>query len=153
MNLFSLSQAFLQWQAGSSYLLLASPFMPNWSERISGISIPIALSLGYVILLLVFPSEGDGGFGSLADVKNLFSNPSAMLAGWVHFLAFDLLIGSWMCRTARNDGLTFWFVAPCLPLTFLFGPAGFVAFSIVRLTGQTKANLIDQKDGDFLDGR
>lgn len=103
-------------------VLLASPLIPNWSDRIAGTLIPILLSLGYVTLILFFPSGENGGFGSLAEVIDLFSNPSAMLAGWVHYLAFDLLIGAWICRTARHDGLRFWLVAPCLPLTFLFGP-------------------------------
>ncbi|MBL4766546.1 MAG: DUF4281 domain-containing protein [Rhodobacteraceae bacterium] len=120
-------------------VLLASPLIPHWSDRISGCIIPTLLSVGYVTLLLFFPSEGDGGFGSLAEVIELFSNPYAMMAGWVHYLAFDLLIGAWMCRTAKRDGLSFWFVAPCLPLTFLFGPAGFLAFTIVRAIRQAKA--------------
>lgn len=120
-------------------VLLASPLIPHWSDMISGYVIPIILSAGYVTLILFFPSEETGGFGSLAEVIDLFSNPNAMMAGWVHYLAFDLLIGAWMCRAARRDGLSFWLVAPCLPLTFLFGPAGFLAFSIVRTVARAKA--------------
>jgi hypothetical protein len=120
-------------------VLFASPLIPHWSDRISGYIIPLLLSVGYVTLILVFPSVGDGGFGSLAEVMDLFSNPNAMMAGWVHFLAFDLLIGTWICRTARRDGMRFWLVAPCLPLTFLFGPAGFLIFSTVRILGRAKA--------------
>lgn len=120
-------------------ILLASPLIPLWSDRISGLVIPVTLSAGYVVLAVFFPSGGDGGFGSLDAVMTLFSHPSAMLAGWIHYLAFDLLIGAWICRTARHDGLTFWLVAPCLPLTFLLGPAGFLAFSIVRTIAKPKA--------------
>jgi ABA4-like protein len=122
-------------------VLLASPVIPHLSNRISGYVIPIMLSAGYVILILFFPSEGEGGFGSLAEVMDLFANPSAMLAGWVHYLAFDLLIGAWMCRTSRRDGVSFWLVAPCLPLTFLFGPAGFLAFSVARMVAPVKSDL------------
>ncbi|WP_411890256.1 ABA4-like family protein [Yoonia sp. SDW83-1] len=112
-------------------LLLASPLIPTWSDRIAGTILPIVLSLGYVALL-VMPSVGGGGFGTLADVMELFSSQQAALAGWVHFLAFDLFIGAWVCRTARAEGVGFWFVAPCLPLIFLFGPAGFLAFQVMR---------------------
>ncbi len=112
-------------------LLLASPLIPTWSDRIAGTIPPIVLSLGYVALL-VMPSVGGGGFGTLADVMELFSSQQAALAGWVHFLAFDLFIGAWVCRTARAEGVRFWFVAPCLPLIFLFGPAGFLAFQVMR---------------------
>ena len=120
-------------------VLLASPLIPHWSDRLAGYVVPILLSLGYVTLILFFPSGGGGGFGSLAEVIDLFANPSAMMAGWLHYLAFDLLIGAWICRTSRRDGLSFWLVAPCLPLTFLFGPAGFLAFSIVRNFAPAKA--------------
>jgi len=119
--------------------LLASPLILLWSDRIAGFIIPLLLSAGYAVLVVLFPSEGDGGFGSLTEVMALFSHPNAMLAGWVHFLAFDLLIGAWICRTARRDGLSFWLVIPCLPLTFLFGPAGYLGFSLLRLVGRVKA--------------
>lgn len=118
--------------------LLASPLIPLWSDRIAGFIIPLLLSAGYVVLVVLFPSEGFGGFGSLTEVMALFSHPNAMLAGWVHFLAFDLLIGAWICRAARRDGVRFWLVVPCLPLTFLFGPAGFLAFSLLRFVGRVK---------------
>lgn len=123
--------------------LLASPLIPFWSDRISGLFIPLLLSAGYVMLVVFFPSTGDGGFGSLAEVMALFSHPNAMLAGWVHFLAFDLLIGAWICRTARRESVRFWLVVPCLPLTFLFGPVGFLVFSLLRLAG--RANVVAAK--------
>lgn len=112
--------------------LLASPWMPQWSDRIAGFAVPLALAIGYTALLLFVPSQNEGGFGSLADVMQLFSSPAAMLAGWVHFLAFDLFVGAWICRKARQEGIQFWMVIPCLPVTFLFGPAGFFLFSLIR---------------------
>jgi len=101
---------------------------------VSGNVLPVVLSLGYVSLLLM-PSDAKGGYDSLASVMQLFSTENAMLAGWVHYLAFDLFIGAWICRTARDAGLRFVWVLPCLPLTFLFGPVGFLAFQ-AALAGQ-----------------
>ncbi len=117
--------------------LLASPVIPEWSDKLAGLIIPSALSLGYVTLLFLSP-DSDGGYGSLDEVTALFSQRHAVLAGWVHFLAFDLLIGAWICRTARREGVNFWLVVPCLVLTFLFGPAGFLAFTLVRTLKGTK---------------
>ena len=111
--------------------LLLSPLIPVWSDRIAGLIVPGILSAGYVLLLFAFPAPG-GGFGSFAAVSELFSDADALMAGWIHFLAFDLLIGAWICRRGRRDGLPFWSVAPCLPATFLFGPAGFLLFQLVR---------------------
>ncbi|MEE9315083.1 MAG: ABA4-like family protein [Rhizobiaceae bacterium] len=113
-------------------VLLASPFYPKWSDRISGYIIPLILSIGYVVLLVLSHNNDGGGFGSLAEVMTLFSYSDALLAGWVHFLAFDLFIGAWQCRTARDEGMKFWLVIPCLALTFLLGPLGLLTFFALR---------------------
>ncbi|MCE8001212.1 MAG: DUF4281 domain-containing protein [Rhodobiaceae bacterium] len=112
--------------------LLVSPLIPKWADWIAGMVLPIILSWGYVFLLVIPSSDGAGGFGTLADVMVLFSYEQAALAGWVHFLAFDLFIGAWVCRTARAEGVNFWLVAPCLPMVFLFGPVGLLAFQVIR---------------------
>ena len=116
-------------------VLIVSPLIPKWSDRIAGLIVPVLLSLAYAAIVVFYPAES-GGFGSLAEVGQLFSNPQALLAGWIHFLAFDLLIGAWMCRVGRQEGIKFWLVLPCLPVTFLFGPAGFILFSGVRSTSR-----------------
>lgn len=124
-------------------ILLASPFIPIWSDRISGYVIPLVLSAGYVVLLAFSGDAEGGGFGSLAEVTTLFSYPDAVLAGWVHFLAFDLFIGAWQCRTARAVGMRFWLVIPCLALTFLLGPLGLLLFFTLRaVPGVTISNKV-----------
>lgn len=122
--------------------LLVSPLIPHWSHRIAGLIVPITLSFGYLIILLFSSTQNGGGFGSFADVTQLFSNPEALMAGWVHFLAFDIFVGAWICRTGRDENIKFWMVLPCLPVTFMFGPAGFLLFSIVRTfrKGMNKSN-------------
>ena len=66
----------------------------------------------------------EGGFSSLDDVALLFSNPWMLLAGWIHYLAFDLLVGTWEARDSRDRGIPHLLLVPCLILTFLFGPPG-----------------------------
>ena len=112
--------------------LLLSPWMPQLSDRIAAYWLPGVLSLGYIGLLLFFPADNGGGLGSLADVGQLFTSPGALLAGWIHFLAFDLIVGAWICRRARHNNMPFWQVLPCLPVTFLFGPAGFLLFQAIH---------------------
>lgn len=114
-------------------VLLLSPMIPVWSDRIAGLIVPVLLSGGYVMLIMLFPSGDGGGFGTFAEVTELFAHQNALLAGWVHFLAFDLLVGAWICSIARSENIKFWAVVPCLPLTFMFGPAGYLLFSGVRL--------------------
>lgn len=113
-------------------VLLASPLIPVWADRIAGTLIPLLLSIAYAGLIMAFWSRAEGGFDTLANVQILFEIPEAALAGWIHFLAFDLFVGAWVARTARADGIAFWMVVPCLALTFMFGPAGFLTFSCLR---------------------
>lgn len=138
-QLFSLSgiPALIGWAA-----LLASPLIPRLSQWIAGIISPALLSLAYTALVLGYWTRASGGFGSLADVLLLFQTPQILLAGWIHYLAFDLFIGAWIVRTARAEGLPFIFVVPMLPLTFLFGPAGFFAFTIIRAARGTLKSMV-----------
>jgi hypothetical protein len=73
-----------------------------------------------------------GGFGSLAAVALLFANRWMLLAGWIHYLAFDLFIGSWEVRDAQKNGVPHVLVIPSLALTFMFGPAGLLLYFLTR---------------------
>ncbi|WP_151088891.1 ABA4-like family protein [Hymenobacter baengnokdamensis] len=80
---------------------------------------------------------GASGFGSLAQVAALFQDPWALLAGWVHYLCFDLFTGAWEVRDAQRRGVPHAALVPALALTFLFGPVGLLGyFGVRRLFGQ-----------------
>ena len=102
--------------------------------RITSIAVPLLLALAYAMLLLVH--RGPGGYGSLAEVRQLFDRPGLLAAGWLHDLAFDLFVGTWIARRAAAIGLHHAGVVPCLGLTFLFGLVGLLAFALLcRLRG------------------
>ncbi len=71
-------------------------------------------------------------FGSLSSVMQLFTQEYAVLAGWVHYLAFDLLIGMWLLNQNKELKIHQALMAPCLLLTFMFGPLGFLLFTIIK---------------------
>lgn len=114
--------------------LILSPLSPVWADRLAALILPLILSVAYAALVLGFWAGSPGGFSSLPEVMALFTTPGVALAGWLHYLAFDLFVGAWITRTARAEGIAHGYVLPCLLLTFLFGPAGFLAFSILRAT-------------------
>ena len=58
-------------------------------------AVPAAFAALYTVLIAIHFAGSEGGFSSLPDVALLFSNPWLLLAGWIHYLAFDLLVGSW----------------------------------------------------------
>jgi len=94
--------------------------------------VPALLGTAYAVILGLHWGEGGGGFGTLAEVARLFANKWALLAGWLHYLTFDLFTGSWEVRDSRARGIPHYLVVPCLLLTFLFGPAGLLLYLLVR---------------------
>ena len=113
-------------------ILLASPIIPRAAQIASGVVIPGLLSILYSALILAFWSRAEGGFDSLAGVMQLFTFQELALAGWIHFLAFDMFLGAWEVRTAKQEGIAFYLIIPCLALTFMFGPIGFLLFMGLR---------------------
>jgi Domain of unknown function (DUF4281) len=106
-------------------------FVPNWrsvSRIISGVVIPVLLSVAYTGLVMGWWSRAQGGFGSLSDLAALFDIRALLLAGWLHYLAFDMLVGAWEVRAAKRQGMAHWTIIPALLLTFMFGPAGLLVF-------------------------
>ncbi len=95
--------------------------------------VPLLLSAAYAGLVLVYFAQADGGFDSLENVKKLFGSDAMVLAGWLHYLAFDLFVGCWIAREADEFGLHRVLQAPVLFLTFMFGPAGYLVFMAVKL--------------------
>lgn len=93
-------------------------------NAIPACAVPLVLSAFYAVLVLSHFAEADGGYGSLAAVRSLFASDMALLAGWVHYLAFDLFIGAWAARRMDAAGISRIIQAFVLPLIFLFGPLG-----------------------------
>lgn len=128
-QLFSLAGS----AAMAGWLLLALvPLRFGWPARAAA-GIALLISALYAALIGVYWTRGEGGFGSLADVARLFEHRGLLLAGWVHYLAFDLLVGVWIRGEASRIGLPQWLVVPCLISTFLFGPLGWLAFMALRM--------------------
>lgn len=101
--------------------------------------VPIFLSLFYVFFMVSHLSAGGGlDFGSLASVMALFTFENALMAGWIHYLAFDLLVGIWMLKENEQLGIHPLLMAPCLFATFMLGPVGFLLFMLFRTTKLSK---------------
>ena len=113
-----------------AWLLLA--LAPGWKwthHLVHSAWIPMLLGIVYVgVFATNAESPEGGGFGSLEGVMLLFTSPHAVLAGWIHYLAFDLAIGAMIARRADASGLTRLVQIPILFFTFMFGPLGFLLF-------------------------
>ncbi|NND01078.1 MAG: DUF4281 domain-containing protein [Gammaproteobacteria bacterium] len=117
-----------------AWLLLI--FAPHWEwtrKLIFHAWIPALLAVCYIYCFYAFwPAPEAAGFGSLDQVMAFFQVPYAALAGWIHYLAFDLFVGAWEVRDARRHGIAHLWVVPCLVLTFLAGPVGLLVYFCIR---------------------
>ena len=117
--------------------LLVMPFWalmilaPGWSvtRRALGSSLvsigPAAIyaalvlpSLPSLLALLMRPT--------LHAVAALLATPRGATVGWVHFLAFDLLVGRRVYLDARERGVPAWVSSPVLFLVLMLGPLGWL---------------------------
>ncbi len=116
--------------------LLLSLFVPRIRRFVwpaTQFAVPLAWAVLYAILIARGLPEAEGGFDSIAGVRGLFANDSALTAGWLHYLAFDLFVGTWIARDSAERKVHGLLVAPCLGLTLMFGPTGLLAYFILRL--------------------
>lgn len=113
-------------------ILIFLPRRWEWLNRIPALYIPIILSVVYSYLIARYFFSEEGGFDTLANVQQLFTYPETALAGWVHYLAFDLFIGGIIAKRADEIGLSRLIQVPILLMTFMFGPFGYLLFTITQ---------------------
>jgi hypothetical protein len=131
--------------AGWALLVFAPRW--RWSQRMASAIIPLTLAIVYLVLIVLYFAKSPGGFGTLAQVTQLFQNPWLLLAGWIHYLAFDLFLGAWQVRHAQRLGISHFVVIPCLLCTFFVGPVGFLVFWTIRSTAERRLFL--EMDGEY----
>lgn len=139
----------------SLFSLASAAVLPGWlalacaplaRDRCVLIARIIAVLLsGLYVSLLVAGLSGEGppagaGFDTLEGVRLLLSSPQALLAGWVHYLVFDLWVGSWQAEDNGQTGsLPHWLLLPCLLLTFLAGPTGLLLYHLLKAARKARA--------------
>ena len=113
-------------------LLIISPFWSSFDKFLIGIVITL-FAIVYALLIFQVFTPGDfEKFGSLNGVMELFTDKTAVTAGWVHYLAFDLLTGIWIKKNAQKYNIHHLILIPCLLFTFMLGPIGLLLYLLVR---------------------
>jgi hypothetical protein len=119
--------AFQVLSASTAPVWLAMIVAPNSrvTERLVRLATPLygALGAAYVGLLATAMATGDERvrFDDPESLRRGLGDPTAFLAGWTHYLVFDLFVGRHVWEQARARGRT-----DRLPLflTWMAGPAG-----------------------------
>ena len=111
-------------------ILLLAPGWETGRERVAGLAIPAVLAMAYAAIFPILSFGAPGGYSSTSALVTLLSSdPRIVLAAWLHYLVFDLLIGGWILRESRRRAIPHWQVVPALILCFVFGPVGWLVFT------------------------
>ncbi len=123
-------------------LIIVSPFWFDSDKLLIGAVITL-FAIVYTWLIAQSLQPGDfEKFGTLDGVMSLFTNKTAVTAGWVHYLAFDLMTGIWIKKNSVKYGFSHWLIIPCLLCTFMLGPLGLLLYLVMRLI-KTKQYFAD----------
>lgn len=131
-TVFSLANALVlpQW-----LLIIVAPrwWVTTWLAN--SYLIPVGLAVIYVIYLFSGGPVDFSAFGSLSGIKSLFANggDGVMLAGWVHYLAFDLVAGTFVWRDSRAKAIPHWLIVLPLFFCFMLGPVGLLLYWLIRV--------------------
>ena len=113
-------------------LLIISPFWSSFDKFLIGIIITLfAIVYAWLIFQVFTPGDFEK-FSSLNGVMELFTDKTAVTAGWIHYLAIDLLTGIWIKKNAQKYNIHHLIVLPCLLVTFMLAPIGLLLYLLVR---------------------
>ena len=75
----------------------------------------------------------------------MFARDDIMLAGWIHYVAVDLMAGVWICQDATKRAVPYLLILLCLPFALMAGPPGLVLYTILRLPFGVKTDATKDK--------
>ena len=123
---------------GNSFVLIGwilLLFFPTWKYTFSAVTNGVIIVLAILYSTLIGMGIGNfnpESFSTLQNVKALFQDDMAVAAGWLHYLAFDLLAGVYIVKNSQKLGIKRWMYTLALPFTFMFGPFGFLIYFIFK---------------------
>lgn len=118
--------------AVSWFILISLPRHLNVLQMIPRVIVPASLSVIYVGFMVAYFFVSDNPFQNIIDIKSLMMNEVLVLAGLMHLIVFNLLVGAWICEEAYETGMHPRIRDGILFTTSLLGPLGYLLFLFVR---------------------
>ena len=127
-------------------------FIPNSKITqffVNSIILPLILSTAYIYVVyqsIMLDEPILEIFLLYLSIDNLytaFSTDSFLLIFWIHFLALNLFLGSWVSRDAIKYNIPRKIVFFPLILIYFTGPVGFVLYWVFRIFFSKKLGLHD----------
>ena len=117
-------------------------FLPNSNLSkvlINSITIPLLFSIayiyvGYQIFLLEIPIYNAFNlYQGIDELYVLFADEGFLLIFWLHFLAINLFVGSWIARDGVRNNIVKKVIFFPLIVTYFTGPVGLFLYWIIRM--------------------
>ena len=131
------------------FLLIILPNSKVTQFFVNSILIPLILGAIYVYVLYQAFLLDDPVFDILKLYLNLdnlytvFATESFLLVFWIHFLALNLFLGSWLSRDAFKYNIPRKLAAIPLVIVYLTGPLGLVLYWLFRTIYAKRLSLHD----------
>ena len=116
---------------------------------VNSIILPLILSTAYIYViyqtvLLDEPISNIIRFYlSLDSLYTVFATESFLLIFWLHFVALNLFLGSWISRDGIKYNMRRSLIFTPLILVYFTGPLGFVLYWIIRVFYAKRISLHD----------
>jgi hypothetical protein len=116
---------------------------------VNSIIVPLILSAAYIYTVYQAILMNEPIFDvfrlylSLDNLYILFATESFLLVFWLHFLALNLFLGSWISRDGIKYNMPRSLVFLPLILVYLTGPLGLVLYWIIRVFYAKRISLHD----------
>ena len=116
---------------------------------VNSIILPLILSATYIYIIYQAILMDEPIFDvfklyvSLDNLYILFATESFLLVFWLHFLALNLFLGSWISREGIKYNIPRSLVFTPLILVYLTGPLGLVLYWLIRVFYAKRISLHD----------
>jgi len=116
---------------------------------VNSIILPLILALAYIYVLyqsILLDSDYFDFFKLYLSIDNLytvFATESFLLFFWIHFLALNLFLGSWVSRDSVKYNIPKKIIFLPLILIYFAGPVGLVFYWFFRIFYSKKLGLHD----------
>lgn len=123
---------------GSLPAWISLVLLPRWRHtKTITTAIAVAYSFLYVVLAYVLFSKAMfamdlNAFSTTAGLTQMFTDATSVLAGWAHFIVFDLWTARFFVLDSARSNIPHLAVVPCILGCMFFGPLGLLTYVTVK---------------------
>ena len=123
---------------GSLPAWISLVFLPRWRHtKTITLAIAVAYSVMYVMLAYVLFSKAlfaidPMAFSTTEGLSRMFAESTSVLAGWAHFIVFDLWTARYFVLDSGRANIPHLAVVPCILGCMFFGPLGLLTYVTVK---------------------